>query len=100
MTQTRTALLDRVLVERLHRKARGERWSLPLDVFASTLEASVRKAFASSAPDANQLDRYCESLHLEDLALACACAQGSDAAWEHFIREYRPGLYRAVDAID
>jgi RNA polymerase sigma-70 factor, ECF subfamily len=100
MTQTRTALLDRALVERLYRKARGERWSLPLDVFASTLEVSARKGFASSTPDANQLDRYCESLHLEDLALACACAQGSDAAWEHFIREYRPGLYRAADAID
>src|SRR5262245_36309025 len=100
MTQTRTVLLDRALVERVYRKARGERWSLPLEVFASTLEASARKAFASSTPDASQLDRYCESLHLEDLALACACAQGSDAAWEHFVREYRPSLYRAADAID
>ena len=100
MTQTRTAILDRALVERLHRTARGERWSLSPDVFAATLEASARKAFAASTPDASQLQRYCESLHLEDLALACACAQGSDLAWEHFIREYRPGLYRAADAID
>jgi RNA polymerase sigma-70 factor, ECF subfamily len=100
MTRAATALIDRALVERLYRQARGDRWSLPLDVFASTLEASARKAFASPNPDAGQLDRYCESLHLEDLALACACAQGSDPAWEHFIREYRPGLYRAADAID
>ena len=100
MTQTRTAILDRALVERLHRTARGERWSLSPDVFAATLEASARKAFAASTPDASQLQRYCESLHLEDLALACACAQGSNLAWEHFIREYRPGLYRAADAID
>jgi len=100
MTRTATALIDRTLVERLYRKARGERWSLSTEAFASTLEASARKAFASSPADPRQLDRYCESLHLEDLALACACAQGSDAAWEHFIREYRPGLYRAADAID
>ena len=100
MTRAATALIDRTLVERLYRKAGGERWSLSMEVFASTLEASARKAFASSPADPRQLDRYCESLHLEDLALACACAQGSDAAWEHFIREYRPGLYRAADAID
>jgi RNA polymerase sigma-70 factor len=40
------------------------------------------------------------SLHLEDLALACACASGHEGAWEHFIREHRPVLYRAADAID
>jgi len=38
--------------------------------------------------------------HLEDLALACACASGHEGAWEHFVREYRPLLYRAADAID
>jgi RNA polymerase sigma-70 factor len=92
--------LDRTIVERLHRKARGDRWSLPIEVFASALETSARKAFASSSADARQLERYFDALHLEDLALACACALGSDAAWEHFIREYRPGLYRAADAID
>ena len=40
--------------------------------------------------DPRQLERYFESLHVEDLALACACAQGSEPAWEHFIREHRP----------
>ena len=35
-----------------------------------------------------------------DLALASACAAGDDAAWERFIREYRPVLYRAADALD
>jgi RNA polymerase sigma-70 factor (ECF subfamily) len=46
------------------------------------------------------VERYCSSLHLEDLALACACTAGHDEAWEHFVREYRPLLYRAADAID
>jgi RNA polymerase sigma-70 factor, ECF subfamily len=39
-------------------------------------------------------------LHPEDLALAQACARGEDAAWDRFVLEYRPILYRAADAID
>jgi RNA polymerase sigma-70 factor len=38
-------------------------------------------------------------LHLADLALACACAGGHDAAWEHFVREMRPTLYAAARSI-
>ena len=68
------------------------------DRFAAVLESSLSHAFPNAAtPDA---DRYLSSLHLEDLALATACADGDEAAWEHFIREHRPGLYRAADAID
>jgi|SoiMethySBSTD1v2_1073268.scaffolds.fasta_scaffold51113_2 RNA polymerase sigma-70 factor, ECF subfamily len=112
MTRAPTGLLertaDREIVERLHRKARADRWSLPVEAFAVALEASARKAFAAtpgtapapSAVEGRQLERYLDSLHVEDLALACACAQGSEPAWEHFIREFRPGLYRAANAID
>ncbi|MEO8677621.1 MAG: sigma-70 family RNA polymerase sigma factor, partial [Vicinamibacterales bacterium] len=39
-------------------------------------------------------------LHPEDLALAEACARGDAAAWDRFVLEYRPILYRAADAID
>jgi RNA polymerase sigma-70 factor, ECF subfamily len=95
-----TGLLDRTAVERLHRKAQADRWSLPIEAFAVALESSVRKAFSSGPADPRQIERYLDSLHLDDLALACACAQGSDPAWEHFIREHRPVLYRAADAID
>jgi RNA polymerase sigma-70 factor len=91
---------NRAIVERLHLKARADRWSLSIDAFAGALESSARKAFASEPADTRQLERYLESLHVEDLALACACAQGSEPAWEHFIREHRPVLYRAADAID
>src|SRR4029079_9793843 len=42
---------------------------------------------------------YLNGLHLRDLALACACAAGEDRAWDHFIREHRPILYRAADAL-
>jgi RNA polymerase sigma-70 factor, ECF subfamily len=85
--------------ERLHRLARADRWDLPLDRFAAALDRSARKAF-STAPSVRDLERYLAALHLDDLALACACAGGHDGAWEHFIREHRPVLYKAADAID
>jgi RNA polymerase sigma factor (sigma-70 family) len=34
------------------------------------------------------------------VALARACEAGDEAAWERFVREYRPVLHRAADAID
>jgi RNA polymerase sigma-70 factor (ECF subfamily) len=35
-----------------------------------------------------------------DLELARQCAAGDPAAWDRFVREYRPVLYRAADALD
>ena len=35
-----------------------------------------------------------------DLELARLCAEGNEPAWERFVREYRPLLYRAADALD
>jgi RNA polymerase sigma-70 factor (ECF subfamily) len=95
VTSDRAYQIDRELVARLFRQANAERWSLPLDTFAAALEASAARAGSGGA-----VRRHLEGLHLEDLALACACAAGSDAAWEHFVRELRPSLYRAADALD
>lgn len=84
------------LVARLYRQAKADRWSLPASEFRTALEASA----AGKARTVRELERYVSSLHLEDLALACACAAGNDAAWEHFVRDQRPHLYRAADALD
>jgi RNA polymerase sigma-70 factor (ECF subfamily) len=35
-----------------------------------------------------------------DLELARRCAAGEPAAWDHFVRDYRPVLYRAADLLD
>ena len=35
-----------------------------------------------------------------DLELARRCADGDAAAWDRFVLEYRPVLYRAADALD
>jgi len=40
------------------------------------------------------------ALHHDDLQLARRCADGDEAAWERFVRDYRPVLYRAADALD
>jgi RNA polymerase sigma factor (sigma-70 family) len=36
----------------------------------------------------------------KDLELARACAEGQPEAWDRFVVEFRPVLYRAADAID
>jgi RNA polymerase sigma-70 factor (ECF subfamily) len=92
--------VNRGLIERLYRQAKADRWRLPVDRFAEALQASADRAFAGKRPDAADVEHYLASLHLDDLALACACADGHDAAWEHFILEQRPLLYRSADALD
>lgn len=69
---------------------------MSVDAFATALSASVARAPDDSA----DLCSYLESLHLEDLGLAIACAAAQEDAWEHFVRQFRPALYRAAEAID
>jgi RNA polymerase sigma-70 factor (ECF subfamily) len=89
--------VDGALAARLHRTARAERWGVPVDAFAEALE---RSASQCPALDGAGLARYLEGLHLDDLALACGCLAGHEAAWEHVVETYRPALYRAAAAID
>lgn len=93
-------LIDTKLAEQLYRRARAERWRVPAARFAEALSASTERAAGVANSDARTIARYLEGLHLEDLALACACADGDERAWEHFVTEYRPLLYRAADALD
>ena len=90
---------DAALVERLHRRAKAERWSVTREAFAAALERSVTRAFAT-LPEAPAIEKYLDALHVEDLALACGCADGHGPAWDHFVLEFRPVLYRAADALD
>jgi RNA polymerase sigma-70 factor (ECF subfamily) len=82
------------LLDKLYREARAERWDVPLAQFALSLHASAARAAPADLP------RYLDGLHLEDLALACACAAGHERAWDHFVQEHRPALYRAAEALD
>jgi RNA polymerase sigma-70 factor (ECF subfamily) len=86
------------LVHRLHVRARADRWALSEANFSAALSRSADHRFRGQTPTAPEIRRYLESLHLDDLALACACARGIEAAWEHFVRELRPALLSAAAA--
>jgi len=74
-------------VARLHARAEASRWGVTPERFGVALARAIEK----------QGDP--EALHLEDLALAVACADGHEAAWEWFLRTYRADLQRAAIAI-
>jgi RNA polymerase sigma-70 factor len=87
------------LVERLYAQANAARWRLSPGHFAVALERSARKGLASGMLAAPQLEAYFGALHLEDLALASACCEGCEPAWEHFFATYRSYLRVAAAAI-
>ena len=87
---------SRAFAERQYRRSSAERWGLSIDELAAALERSAAGRFAGRTPSPAEAEQYFESLHLDDLALACACAKGREAAWDHFVREYRPVLLRVA----
>jgi RNA polymerase sigma-70 factor len=87
------------LVDRLFSESGACSWGLSQDHFQSAIERSCRRHFAAAAPSARKLEEYLGTLHLKDLALACACADGCAKAWEHFVATYRSYLRAAAGAI-
>jgi RNA polymerase sigma factor (sigma-70 family) len=89
--------LDPVVAARAYERAKAEQWALDRAVFSQALAKSLEP----DGIDGLSADpRAIDTLHLEDLALAVACAEGIESAWDHFMKEFRPALYRAADAID
>ena len=64
--------------------------------FTAAVDASVEHRFRGESPPAPAVETFAATLHVTDLGLACACRAGHEAAWEHFLRELRPGLYAAA----
>jgi RNA polymerase sigma-70 factor len=84
----------------LHAEAMGARWDLALDTFAEGLRRSAEKKFGSGTQsDPGAVEAYLKSLHLQDLALACACTAGNERAWEFFIEHFRRDLRAAASAM-
>ena len=101
--QAHAPALPQDVVSRLYRRALRESaldtQQIPESVFADAIRRSVEHRFPGRAPQGNALQRYLDTLHVVDLALACACGEGDEQAWERFILELRPALYRAGRAI-
>jgi RNA polymerase sigma-70 factor (ECF subfamily) len=87
------------LVEWLLAKTGAARWGLTRARFAQALERSVEHRFRGTKLSAAEVAAYLESLHVEDLALACACSDGNEHAWEYFVAKYRQDIYAAARAI-
>jgi RNA polymerase sigma-70 factor len=98
------ALPERCLAS-LYTRSGADRWGLSREQFDESLRSCVAHYFSGvagrpgSAAAAVEIERHLESLRLEDLALASACAAGLAAAWEHFVARYHEDLYGAARAI-
>lgn len=84
-------------IARLKSRGNALRWKLDRDD-AAIVDALARSV-ETARPADDAIEQYIDSIHAEDLVLACACRTGQDAAWEHFIARYRPTLYAAARAI-
>jgi len=99
------ASLDRFLLQyahlvgALHEQANCAQWDLSVESFAESLRRSTEKRFGGAEPDPGIVESYLKSLHLEDLALACACSEGRESAWEYFIVQFRRDLRTAAGAV-
>lgn len=80
-------------------QASAERWGLSHERFAAALERSGEKRIAAGSLSPEEIEEYLSSLHLEDLALATACLENCEGAWEHFVAEYRSYLRAAAAAV-
>src|ERR1700730_13169673 len=87
------------LIEWLHAEANCARWGLARNRFAEALRRSAEKRYGGARAGAVEIEAYLKSLHLEDLALACACGEGVEAAWEFFVAHFRQELRAAAGAI-
>ena len=87
------------LLEWLYAQSHAGRWGASKERFVAALERSVKKALTAGAVTSPRLEQYLRGLHLEDLALATACAEGAERAWEHFIATYRTYLRASAAAI-
>src|SRR5215471_4782961 len=90
-------LPDAMLTD-LYLKAGAERFGLTKQEFSQILEEVSTKYLPAGAGKREVLDLY-RSLHVEELALARACAAGNDAAWDAFLVRYREKLYDTARSI-
>ena len=86
------------LVERLCDTAGIGRFGFSARGFLPHLARSVSSRFKGSTASSVELESYLNTLHLQDFVLACACLEGTEAAWDLFVRTYR-GYLRSCAAM-
>lgn len=84
--------LDAVVLD-LYRTSRAEEFGISASEFAGILDDVVAKSLPGAVK--RQQREFCARLHVEDLALARACAAGNERAWQVFMLRFREKLYDA-----
>ena len=99
-TATRPAIpvITESVSTELYRKAGAEKFGLTQQDFVIILQEVAAKYLRADAAPSEILE-FLESLRVEELVLARACAQGHETAWELFLNRYREKLYRAAYSI-
>jgi RNA polymerase sigma-70 factor (ECF subfamily) len=99
-TATRPSKINipEMLATQLHRQAGGAKFGLTLRDFASILQEVATQYLPANA-SASEVADFVTHLRVEELALARACALGSETAWEIFLTRYREKLFSAAHSI-
>jgi RNA polymerase sigma factor (sigma-70 family) len=79
-------------VETLYAQADAARFAFTPQRFAVELARSAASRFKLQTPSWMELEEYLRALHVADFALACACGDGAEPAWEFFVGNYRAYL--------
>ena len=80
------------LAAELHSKSGCEKLGLDREAFVAIL-CEVGGKFATPATQQSDLRAFFLALRVDELALARACAAGSNPAWDIFLTRYREKLY-------
>jgi len=80
------------LAATLYEKSDCLKFGLTRERFAVILEEVATKYLPTDA-STQDIQEFCSTLRIEDLALARACADGSERAWEVFMHRFREKLY-------
>ena len=88
------------LLDSLYAESGAAAWNVTREYFVAALERSVCKRFAEGGLTTQRcLEEYLQTLYAEDLALACGCMEGTEQAWEYFVREYQGYLRASAGSI-
>ena len=81
----------------LYERSGAAKYGLSCGDFTAALERVVRKYLPNATGP--ETAEFLAGLRVEELALARACAAGSEKAWEEFLTRYRERLFDAARAI-
>jgi len=83
------------LPRELYTISEAAKFDISREAFEGLLFDISQKYLPSGAPPSS-IAEFCLKLHLNDLALAQACASGQENAWNIFVDRYRNKLFRAA----